>query len=641
MIATIAFLLLRQGSISIDMGGARVRDIVAQVAEQSGRRLATSTKLGDEILIVRASNVSADSLLARLATVEDAEWKMIGNTLTLVRSSETERQEAAQETLRRVAELKLLLSKQLPVPGDGPQDRIIRRAITAIGVDRLARIPLNTTSVWASSPTPMQHLWPGSVAGIVRGFMDDRERFSKQLGQEEEAVKAPAQGVATPPDEEDAPPPTPEVVINTQTVTRLLVRVHYDQSQEYSVSVVFQGANGKSLLNFSDIFNLADLAYGVGDAKATKPLPEVSKSAKEYRDFFSSGQRFNGRQIPTDVRERLTQPDRYDPLSLFAADYLQATFPKDRALVASVPDNIFQLLLEADSGESQGSPFQVFLRLFCVADLSQPGWTLIRPAYPIQARATRANRVAMGEFFRRHADDIGTDLRSVAAFTLTQPRGFYESLAWLYGGVLSPYLNFTWTGTSPTLRILGSLTPEQQTIFLRGGALPYHLLPAGAQSETYDWIFNQLEVSSTDDATEETPLDPTDAFPDGRMNNAALSTKIEPMEILIPLYEGKPLGDGRAYLPMSVGNMLERESIGRGRLPGKTIGSYFAGRRVFVHSELISPRFQATQTVAELQVDRNAPVTLQNLPAATREGILAGRKRYRDNLNGARPVVKP
>lgn len=641
MLAALSLLFVRPELVSVDMGGARVRDIVASIAEQSGRKLETSAKVGDEILIVRAQNVTPDDLLARIATVEDAEWKTIGSTPTLVRSSETERQEAALETARRTSDLKRFLTERFRADsekdGINPQDGVLRRAVFAIGAERLARIPMNTTAVWASSPTPVQHLWTGSVSGIVRGFMEDSAKAAKEEGQDIEApVLERGTKVVTPPDEDEGGPIQPVIPINTQTVARVLVKVHYDQSQVYAVTVIFFAANGKSLQDFTEAINLVD----VGEEESPKPLQNIPQPAQQYRRIFLNASMREASLASPAALKKIQDPTVYEPLSLFTADYLQAMYPKDRALVASVSDLTFEFILESEGGFSENS-FRSFLKVFCIPDLSQPGWTLLRPAFPIQNRATRSNRASMAEFYRSHIGEISTDIRSMAAFVLTQPTSFYNTIARTYGNVLNPYA--LTIGATVPLRVFGTLTPDQQTLFLQGGSLSYRALPFRAQEEIFDWIFNQRVWNYLGDSAEEDAnMEASDAFPDGRLTNSVLTVTGEPRDILIPLYDNKPLADGRTYLPTSIGSLLERESTGHGRLPGKSIEGYLLGKRTFYKVHFTSPALNTAESIADLHVDRNAPsVSFEELPAGLRESILASRKRFRDNQNAARAGIKP
>lgn len=539
----------------------------------------------------------------RIAAAEGAEW--IGNEsgYELTRSHKAALAQAREEDTRRIAFLRKdiegeVASKASEGNASDPGARLAWSTILKLGPEALAGMPGDTRIVWSSTPNRRQRPLPFAAEPLIRTYLEQLRKAKLD-----------------------------ERVRDSETATAMEVSGKFGLLSGYLFTVTLKDSQGKVLYSSTVMMSpsgpnaLTPPPQGSTPSRRDEAPLELSATAQSVRKLMRDllGGHTTGRTPAFD--EVIFHPEKYDPLSLFPSNAVSALAKRrSRALVAVLPDVSLWTGIFIGSEKLYADEIQMWLTNMCEVDESKPGWMVVRPLFPIEARLLRANRDTMGAFFRRAQG--GVTLSDLAEYIATQPRSYFDTASYIYSFLCVPeVVQMCDMSNLGGLRTYGALTPRQRTALERGASLPITDLSSEAKAEMVEWAYSNATYVPSEGMVE-----PTGVLPDGLPLSTALSAHHSSEAEVVPLYNGKENPDGSPMSAAALGSELVRQSNGNARIK-EPITGFRLGQRLTMNLILSAAPATFGSTLNEHRIDRKgAPLTLAALPEAFRKDTEAARQ---------------
>lgn len=601
MVAFTAFFLLSQASTKVSLltDGMRLEAIVKDLSAQSGVPLSVSARLKNEIVIVKAQDVPVRDLMDRIAQADGAEWKPSGGGFNLDRSRELEKAQIAEEAVCRTEALRKRFDETVashvdPKGAEDPSSYLAWMVAQKLGPEVLANFPRGVRVVWTENPNLLQHRLGFSPRPLIEAYIKHCKMLRQEAlaDQAQNAVRMEVSGVAT--------------ILNG---CDLRVKLRDAQGSVVSIGSLEIPPYGPD--------SIEPPSSGTPNGPNDKPL-ELSETAEMLRKVASEQMGGHISARPSGFDAVAFHPEKVDPLALFPADVAGVLAKRgDRALVAVIPDFAMLTGIFFGTGKLYERDARQWLDRICVIDESRPGWMVLHPRLPIDARTLRADRVAMGKFYRTARENSGASLAELAAYVATQPRRYAETISFFYGFFCQPELvRMCEPDGLGALRVYGALTPEQRAPLEQGGTLPTILMPPAARAELADWVYNGQWFSGGNSLVN--APDPTDAFPNG-LTSGKLTVLISPSPEVVPLYNGHEDLDGDPLSASSLGNELANYKLGTNRIK-EPISGFWLGQGIGLQFQFSSANYELNATLSEHRINRKgAPLSFSDLPKEFRE----------------------
>lgn len=528
--------------------------LLERLGAQTGVLLGTTPQTGDEVLVVHATDVPLSELLKRIAEATAAEWKEETGGYRLVRpeivardqqrADIADRAEGIEKAIRRLMEP---IEKQPQFdeasarkmaeaarksqsgslidlgggnvssfiangasPSQSPAQRALIQLLDNLPPATLAAIQPGSRVVFASAPNRMQRaLGPGS-ASILSRFVREQNTWARALAD-------------TP---RDVPPANTRMIFiggpdtsakALDALGKALLVVHR-MGDGLFLSVEFKAADSKGQIVARARSGLSpDPIPPMGPNPPGKAI-ELSQQAQEYAELMagkgrgdSSFQSFTFRittggggmayvadnpeslsPVPENWRERLANPDRFEPLEFVSGEALRAaSAAESRNLVACIPDSgLIPTCRRLVNAKLTPGQFLGFVEGELDLKVERPeSWLLVSPRHPSEVRSSRIDRGALGVLLRSTLKTGYARLDEAAAYALKQPdllpeSGFDERTLLLLSPETGRDFQFNAAERRTMLKLFGTLSPTQRAALSRGGAIPLGGL-SGAQTE---WV---------------------------------------------------------------------------------------------------------------------------------------------------------
>lgn len=403
--------------------------LVPEIGKAYGVTLEVAPTLAREVLLIQAKAAPLNDLLERVATVTGGEWEGRDGVYRLVLSAGAVAKERRTEVALREAAFRKELDRRLGRVGNGSgrsgdsAGRVVDAVLDALPAGTLGGLGSRERVVFSTNPTARQRALPSAA---LRGL--DFTPLAR--------IEAPIMGDAT------TPPPGRPVVANlvlqtldagsrlfasfaTADAAGRVVGVANETLYAYSATetVAPKLPQPKAALSFSDVERRRAAALQPLDGY----LQSIGRGGEEnetgdYSTLYSSTD-LVGEKVSARVPE-LLKPETEEPLALVAGPVLtRFAEAEGTSLVADIPDSAF-LALRPLVDERAASADRVALTAQTNGGLEVAvanGWTLLRPKRPIEARAARLDRVALGTALRTLANAGGLNLDAQAAYAMAQP----------------------------------------------------------------------------------------------------------------------------------------------------------------------------------------------------------------------------
>lgn len=610
--SVLCLLLGTDPHVTVSTYGAKIENVLKDVSAQTGVKLTANPSVRGEIVVVQAQDVPLQDLMDRIAHAEQAEWH--GNELT--RSHRAVLDQTAEENRRRTEFLRKSLAEKVHPsasdPAADPSTRMVWSAIERLGPEALAAMPSGIRVVWSSTPNRLQRRLPFAPAPLIQTYVEGLRKAKQDDG-----------------------------VQRTEAATEIEVGGQYNPLSGYLFSVSVRDSGGNSLASGAVMYT-PDGPNSVMAPLQTAPprsgeVPlKLTRNAQSTRTLIRN--LVNGRLTPRspEFDEAVFHPEQVDPLALFPSDVTTALAKRhSRTLVAVLPDCSLWTGILFGSDSIYADETEKWLANMCQVDETYPGWMVVRPIFPVEARTMRANRETMGAFFRRAARS-GISLTDFADYTATQPRCFFETESFIYAFLCAPeLLHMCEARNIGGLRTYGALTPQQRLVLEHRGAIPLMDMSPIARAELSEWVYNTSVYEMLGGITEA-----TDVLPDGIPLTATLTMRVASDAEVVPLHDGLEDVDTSPMSATALGYELVREANGETRFKGKMNG-FWLGQRRTVNLYLTTARSTYSATLNEHRINRKgSPLTLATLPADFRKAVEDARKTATESRS-FRPPATP
>lgn len=566
-------------SLTVRLRAAPVARIVAQIGDKVGMPLKASPSMWQEIVLVDVKDVTASALLSRIAQQTSGQWKVVEGVPTLTRDPKAIARDAKDDLARRTALLKTemagrrasltikldaesylrenkalsdavqkatgpltpeLLTRSIALNMAQPDQRLITRLCSLIGLQELAAIGPNERVVWSNLPTRVQRPI-GTFLPALAAYADEnaswvqiQRKLSERQMEETKGEEVEGEGVA----QEPAVPPRPAV--------RLLLAVARPgdiMSGGLSVSAMFLDDAGRTVMHvFGNLLN--DVGSPTGPANYGKTLtgpiefsPESKKLNEVMRLRFSDGDT-EGKITDQAVLDRVLRPEEFDPLDGGCSDALfSVSKALDKNVVAVIPDVAGFFFLFAGEQEMTIGSFLDQMVAARILRLSEDGdWLKIMPDDLTLARRMRADRTVLGKFVRLAYEKSNLSLDDTAAFCASHEDAPFSSISlFTMMMVLGDRIASLGSGNWQMLSLWGRLTADQKRTLRGGGQLSLGSLSSrqidlvrqmvfGAEGRIDQDLSDLAAIKSdSEDGPDALASEPTEALPNGLLASGTLS----------------------------------------------------------------------------------------------------------------------
>jgi hypothetical protein len=627
--------------VTFRMAAAQAARVLPELGKAAGTKFEVSANLAKEVLLIQVKDMPLDKLLKRIEDATGGKWTEVegGKRLELTpgsdRAARLSEQKANVEEYRKIADY----YKRHP---NGNYDT--RSSLTTlIDPAEYAALPPYARTVYATSPTAMQCPLPASAIQAVQRY----------------AAKTAEDGV-------------PNYVANMPTydgnpagpITKVYLILAHSFAGQMATTVIGADADGRcAFLGYTGTYGQMSLLYKSVPFPLKNPDRPItlSENNQAYAAFIAgtpmSASAYNPQQFdqeevfmysaaeatagsPTKGADRVTSPDRDDPLAPVVGETLGLVADAEQAaIVACLPDSAF--VPAAKTMQSGRVPSATIMK----AVLSDWGLSvtqdsdclIVRPKSPSTARYQRLDREALGKALRSLASNGCLSLDELAAYATVQPveaagTGLETCLFTILDSSTASRLCSDPPGHGRVLlRLYGSL-PASFKSGATGKGLSFRALSAGQRAMVQILTFYpQYELcfgtpgdlrAATMQSSMPFPTDlrreRTEVLASGLPGNGIVSLSVKEGSAVF----GVKAGGG--YAPVSVGsfggssygsgpNNAITYTSSRPRFPKYRSGKKRTIRIVFQ----FLPEVWIMRTLTDYTVDRNAPLlTLAQMPKA-------------------------
>lgn len=515
---------VQQPSVTLRCPATALSKVLPQIASQAKVELSAGD-MADRPLLLAVKDMPVETLLERIATVFDAEWKKQGNGRVLTRTRERVRAAADKESAdraewltqklqklvqenqgkhewagsdfeKRIAEetklrQDILKSMGNDIPenaviefGDSrspaPADILLWEALEHLKPTALAGVPSGSRIVYASSPNRMQTALPYSSKRIA-DFILAHNRMVDYRNSKQGVV--PGQPTFRTPNS------------NTTKIDRIgkLYIFVTRHGEDMQVSCTVAGTDG-AILGTAQQFlgrppapSPTEMASDPREIKLSEDAHAVVKALQtEYGHEHMYAMRLRmgegltaslggdpkPRNLTAPVKAALANPAELDPLAGFASEIflgLQKHLEKD--MVAALPDLCFGPLASVIlSGRVSVSELMKKAPVMGIQIADEEGTVVVRPLNQARADRSSVNRKELSRFLSGFAKSGFARLNDAARYSLYMPGVDSENLDWKVISLLAP----------TSLQMLGN--PNQDQLRL------YGMLAEGQKQEAMDQV---------------------------------------------------------------------------------------------------------------------------------------------------------
>jgi len=543
----------------------RASVILPQIAKQAGLNLELAPQTKDEVLFVRVKDVPLSDLMSRLAKVCDAEWKPETGGFRLIRSTDAlkraeqrefaDRQTYVDQALsaatakiaelppfdeaqaKKLAEQQRAMQERMMQSGpsggtfrisgardigsEAPSGRVIIGLLGQIGSARLAKIGEGDRVVFATNATSTQVTMPPAASQLLTRFVQDQkmyaEAYKKTQDPDRQIMIIGAGGG-------DMGPGNPSLGIGKGilAVTR--------RNEQLQASLTVADPNGDTISTGTYFLTRPTRMPANGNDKApqaiapselTKELAKtlgteigtviggprrsilrIANGSGPATTFSTTAAAGPKTPISAALRERLLNPERFDPQGLAVTEALDAVATQTgKNVVASVPDSAIVPLTRSLANEALS--VEKFLGESAeglgVSPETDASFVTLAPRRPITSMSGRINRPALGKLARKlNQGNLRLDEMAEFASQQIKPVGFAEidgvTLSLINPGMSQHALNHL--SDPGILRFYASLDPGQRAELGAGRPISLAALKPNQTAILAREVFHSMEGPS-------------------------------------------------------------------------------------------------------------------------------------------------
>ncbi|MFI5386847.1 MAG: hypothetical protein ACHQ50_12095 [Fimbriimonadales bacterium] len=520
----------QEAKVTYTTPAVSAKKAVAGLAEKSGMKIACSTAMDKEILILRLQDAPVDQVMAQIAAVTSGTWSKEGETSYLVPNSSMRSGEEIKLRQRLAAKIADALKKQADafakaakttpaqqpaVPamfaGIGAGNEAMTKLALAIGANQLASVDEGGRVVFSSNPTRMQRSLPGGANAIIDEFVADYNKRAALAKQDEPAKNEVDPNMAAFMELFGNRMKKPQP-ITTAPAKALVVASRRGMFMGYTLELKLYDAQGKMLAN-SSLPLVTDMPFDPQSILKPAAPPknegqeiQLSALAKELysanRSFGSLGSGGAGNlKLSKELMVALRDPVEHDPLSFVHSEALIATAQqRNEQLVADLPDGVTSVFDDlVAKGKLTPESFLSDIKGEDKAQIQEGnGWIVISAANPVKARKERTDRVALRSLIQVAQAQGYLGLDTLASYAVSNeaplegaPASMMYVMLFAPGAMQQGMMGMVnWE----MLRLYGMLDSGQRQALRQGTRLQFGQLAPGQQTQVSKMLFGADEV---------------------------------------------------------------------------------------------------------------------------------------------------
>ena len=487
---------------------ARVEKFLADLSKVAGVNLSAGAAMNDEIICARMKDVTLDETLAKIADAMDASWRKDETGYRLVRTSEGAANQRSREQAYLVeaivkAQKKMAdeLTKLAPwndkeadtlakdaatfsknaaarqsdpnfwrqreaLDSRGPASRALKEAIIAMNPAELASVKSGMRVVWSTSPNRREYPFSSKVIRIFEGLANAQQiwkRASEKAGLNAKARQEESMiylgGIFGDPQNGET---------KVGNITKVLVVASQPGfGSPTNFEMLAADAKGHVVIRANSGLNL-DLneIWSNRDSLAPKP---GEKKIQPDGDLLEIGKVMNSMQsgkmtpLPAPLRAKLLQPEIDEPLQFFGSpSIVQYAELRNLNMVCQAPDTLVTAIMAAMTPMSVDAFAKVLQGPMGMNLVESPGWVVMKPNAPVQAKETRVGRKILGRYVRAQSKGTRFSLDERAYYALNMPRQRENYLVMFLSLFANNNPDMNMRDDTETLRFYGLMDPAQR-----------------------------------------------------------------------------------------------------------------------------------------------------------------------------------
>lgn len=522
---------LRDEVFVIHAVDATVQEIMDKIAQaESGR---WSQQGGGYILVRESATTVAQEraeLKLRAAALSAAIAKLNASINKTPAFNEAAAQKLVDENKRIMDQMNNSVSNGGPAPamrvqvdlGSTPTGRAIGKILAGLDANKLAQIAVGQRVVFSTQPTMVQHPLGSGGTRAFNAFIEEQSLYAKIAnGNQPPSPDGNTRvfsinGFGTPVMGSGDPRlglGVGLVIVQRRFGDGLSVdilaadpKMDTIASGNYFLQLEAPTAkpvspNSEKPLQISEESKELAKALGGGSGASGGPVAvraiAVNGNAGGNLTFTSSGGGGETAKLSPGLREKILQPEKYEPLGFAPSDAMLALAgERGKSLVALLPDTCFSSIHRQFANDVTPSQFIASFETQHGLELKEEnGWMVVAPVRPYSARAAKIDRSAVGNLIRKMDKEKGIRLDDVAAFaTATTKVPSYQEIDLLYPQLIDA----STTNSSlaplmynlPMYKFYGSLSSAARQSFGSGQQIRFASLSAQQLDLVADMLYN-------------------------------------------------------------------------------------------------------------------------------------------------------
>lgn len=524
-------------AISVNIPAGRLPNVLTALSAATGEQYSVKGSIRNEIISLNIVDASAEEIRAQLASVTKSEWMQDGDVWVLQRTPATDRKMEQEETAQVLDSIRRRLQSGLDdlkanpefnavranqvagalkteteklqsgngrgvglmnLMGQTPGGRALTQLLSGINLSAYASAYGQPRFVYALNPTRMQFGLPNTAMAVAQKLVAEQQVFNDALQASGGNNGIIGMMMGGPSSNKGSGPIAGIYIVVTKfmggfgmasmsvvnsegqvmaTANATLGQVPFMDEEEQNRPKLGNESElkfPKELLEFDAGLNPAAMMGGGG--RVTVRI-NVNGAVRGSDDPTSAG-----KNLPKDWREKLLQPDKYEPLGLICSGPMESLAKgTGKNLIVVYSDMMAAATLNAVQEKKPTLESYVeALRSQADSNWSQEnGWIKIMPNAPVKQRLNQYNRSAMADLFAVVEKNADLTIDQKATYAAASPEevpnfGALDTILAmsLFGDTGADVMGNFGAFMRDGYRAYGSLNGAQRKVLMSGGSVP-------------------------------------------------------------------------------------------------------------------------------------------------------------------------
>jgi hypothetical protein len=494
--------------ITKDFGAARVEEIVAALAEETGTKLTTSTNLVNDVLFVSLKETPFSEVKEILARQTGGSWverngftvleaaaekgnlddlmslRAIESWFDQYKEPDPITKEAVTSAIRALSQAEqgnpdVYPQKQIESLNRlAPVSRALNRIVRSIGKDFLVAMPEGGRAVFSSQPTPMQRPFPAAAVRAIDQFRTEYVAYSQMVSSAASGVAEGRYYVSGLQGIERGPAQISEFEV-------VISRLEYGITAELKVpdpKGEYYILTEQTMLN-PNLSNPEDRSKGQAERMKTLPLGKdqaelpadmVPAEVREISSALTFSRQGPRKPLSASARKMILEMDKVDLFGKMAEPYLRALAKRSgKSFITPVSDFVFMEMASPNMNGELAKKL-TYAQIAAALGASMMGQMLgdlewketdraieFRSTDPRAARGQRIQRRIVARYLRSIESKMDK-LDADADLAVANPGQVSFQFAMIFASALTSQTMNLVTTNLPVLRLYGSLSQSER-----------------------------------------------------------------------------------------------------------------------------------------------------------------------------------